>query len=253
MIPDFVDIAWDVESAKQIPSESNKFLVEFKPSNFYMKDPKLISTSATASDEDMDLLPTFSYVKSPVQLTPTTNITNNLRSPVQMLQFNDPLTDKICLLKESNLRPAVVDNKQIPQLSLKPFDSTPISKAFAKQISIPTTKSIDTTCNETAVNQQTAGILSIDPLKQFMLHSRQRVKESTEEVKIMDTTTNAEPSLSYIGWLEHVIEMLNDSIAVKESNNVRHSFHVHEVTIHIDFCNFVKSKIFCFLGNVYIF
>uniref|UniRef100_A0A1A9UVH1 Zf-tcix domain-containing protein n=1 Tax=Glossina austeni TaxID=7395 RepID=A0A1A9UVH1_GLOAU len=234
VIPDFVDIAWDVESAKQIPSESNKFLVEFKPSNFYMKDPKLISTSATASDEDMDLLPTFSYVKSPVQLTPTTNMTNNLPSPVQMLQHNDPLTDKICLLTESNLRPAVVDNKQIPPLSLKPFDSTPISKAFVKQTGIPTKKSTDTTCNGTAVNQQIAGILSIDPLKQFMLHSKQRVKESTEEVKIMDTTTNAEPSLSYIGWLEHIIEMLNDSIAVKESNNVRHSFHVHELKLQTE-------------------
>ncbi|KAL9899434.1 uncharacterized protein ACN427_007112 isoform 1-T6 [Glossina fuscipes fuscipes] len=227
VIPDFVDIAWDVENAKQIPLESNEFLVEFKPSNFYMKDPKLISTSATASDEDMDLLPTNSYVKSPVRLTPTTNITNNLRSPVQMLQFNEPLTDKICLLKESNLRPAIVDKKQIPQL-LKPFDSAPISKAFVKQISIPMKKSTDRTCNETAANQQTAEMLSIDHLKQFLLHSRPCVKESAEKVEIMDTTTNAAPSLSYTGWLEHVIEMLNDSIVVKESNNVRHSFHVHE-------------------------
>ncbi|XP_058981427.1 uncharacterized protein LOC131803767 [Musca domestica] len=36
------------------------------------------------------------------------------------------------------------------------------------------------------------------------------------------------PALSYESWLDHIIEILNDSIILQDSNNIKHTFHVHE-------------------------
>uniref|UniRef100_A0A1A9WYQ9 Zf-tcix domain-containing protein n=1 Tax=Glossina brevipalpis TaxID=37001 RepID=A0A1A9WYQ9_9MUSC len=229
-IPDFVDIEWDMESSKPIPTESNEFLIEFKTRDVYMKDPKLLSTSTVNIDEDIDLIPTFSDMKSTVQLQSTINKGNNFCSPVQTISFSHPITDKIRLVKESNLSPAIMDNKQS---LLKPFDTTSISKVFIKKIGIPKKSSSVATYNESELNQHTAAeIVSIDPLQVFALQSdslskRPRITQSTEVTKEI-VTTNVGPSLSYIKWLEHIIEILNDSIAVKETNNVRHNFHVCE-------------------------
>uniref|UniRef100_A0A1I8NUN1 Treble-clef zinc-finger domain-containing protein n=1 Tax=Stomoxys calcitrans TaxID=35570 RepID=A0A1I8NUN1_STOCA len=37
-----------------------------------------------------------------------------------------------------------------------------------------------------------------------------------------------QPFLSYEAWLDHIIEILNDSIILQDSNNIKHTFHVHE-------------------------
>ncbi|XP_073818861.1 uncharacterized protein [Musca autumnalis] len=37
-----------------------------------------------------------------------------------------------------------------------------------------------------------------------------------------------EPSLSYESWLDNIIEILSDSINLQDSNNIKHTFHVHE-------------------------
>ncbi|XP_061388813.1 uncharacterized protein LOC133323927 [Musca vetustissima] len=36
------------------------------------------------------------------------------------------------------------------------------------------------------------------------------------------------PALSYESWLDNIIEILNDSIILQDSNNIKHTFHVHE-------------------------
>ncbi|XP_075150650.1 uncharacterized protein LOC142224748 [Haematobia irritans] len=62
--------------------------------------------------------------------------------------------------------------------------------------------------------------INIQPINNF------NVTSTVPSPPLRDTVNP--PFLSYEEWLDHIIEILNDSIILQDSNNIKHTFHVHE-------------------------
>lgn len=79
-----------------------------------------------------------------------------------------------------------------------------------------------------ALNQKNAErrSISIQPINSLSVTSTVPSPPVPEEYQ----PTASLPSLSYESWLDHIIEILNDSIILQDSNNIKHTFHVHEVS-----------------------
>ncbi|TMW41009.1 hypothetical protein DOY81_013911, partial [Sarcophaga bullata] len=54
------------------------------------------------------------------------------------------------------------------------------------------------------------------------------LEDNQQQTNNNNNNTDVVPMLSYESWLDHVIEILNDSITVQDSNSIRNTFHVPE-------------------------
>lgn len=172
---------------------------------------------------------------------------NNLES--QVMETNTTFTP--CLRNQTSLLKTPTKNNDTEELNAKPcivFDSA------TSNTTVPATKSIILKQGPVRIikivtpiqklpvkqNNKIVQISEINPNKIIVLKSNQTVgaakqiitsapsSSSLNRADFKQTSPSPVPSLSYDSWLEHVIEILNDSITVQDSLFVKSTFHVPE-------------------------
>lgn len=135
---------------------------------------------------------------------------------------NQVFLNKSVIVKQSPVKiikittPGVI--KKIPKIDKK---FVQISKIDSSKIFVLNSK-----CSQKPIN--------IQPINNL------NVSSTVPSPPLVDVSTSISPasvpSLSYESWLDNIIEILNDSIILQDSNNIKHTFHVHEVSTKLFIC-----------------
>ncbi|TMW39563.1 hypothetical protein DOY81_015357, partial [Sarcophaga bullata] len=191
-IPDFSDIILDVKNEKMSVDEQLKKPLDLLNGEINLKDPKLNAISTSIKDEDLDL--NFEHT------TAITTASNLVRTATEDFNGNG-----LSVIEQFQLN----HNMQISS------DNIELAK------DIENLNNLESHVFETAPN-------NLDQQKSLLKSLCTTLEDNQQQTNNNNNNTDVVPTLSYESWLDHVIEILNDSITVQDSNSIRNTFHVPE-------------------------
>ncbi|XP_023293137.2 uncharacterized protein C2orf42 homolog [Lucilia cuprina] len=168
---------------------------------------------------------------------------NNLES--QVMESSANLIPKQTSLLKSPIANSNLNNNNSEDHSTKPCivinatncnTTVPVQKSIVlKQGPVKIIK-IATPIQKLSMDKNFNKIIQISKInsnKIIVLKSNQTAAANNKEllmptVKVASAEDSTLPVLTYESWLDHTIELINDSISIQDSTTVKSTFHVHE-------------------------